>query len=144
MSADAARLGLSDRFELLGFVEHRDLPATYRSADLLAAPSQYEGGLGMVYLEAMACGLPVIAAAAGGAREAIVPWETGVLLERGDVDDLCAAVRALLDDAGLRQRLGAAGRARVVSRFAIGRYAERVAAAYERAVEHRRASVVTW
>lgn len=141
---DALRAGVADRIELLGFVEHNDLPAVYRSADLLAAPSQYEGGLGMVYLEAMACGVPVIATAAGGAAEAVVHGETGLLLRAGDIDETTAAIQTLLSDPRLRSRMGEAGRTRVEQRFAIDPYARRVADAYRRALEHRERTVVTW
>ena len=137
----AAIAGVGERVEALGFVEHAELPELYRSADLLAAPSLYEGGMGMVYLEAMACGLPVVASAAGGAAEAIVSGETGVLLERGDAEETAAAIAMLLRDGEQCARMGAAGRARVQARFAPAPYAARVAAAYERAIERRRAAV---
>jgi glycosyltransferase involved in cell wall biosynthesis len=144
VSERARSPALRERLRPLGFVEHHDLPDVYRSADILVAPSQYEGGLGMVYLEAMACGLPVVATAAGGAREAIARGETGILLDQGDVGELVAAVEVLIADAPMRERMGAAGRARVERRFGVERYGARVAAAYERAIERRRASVVTW
>ncbi len=136
--------GVGTRVQMLGFVEHAELAALYRSAEVLAAPSQYEGGLGMVYLEAMACGLPVVASAAGGAAEAIVAGETGILLERGDIEETAAAIETLLGDAELRARIGAAARQRVQDRFSPERYSARVLEAYERTVERRRASVVVW
>jgi glycosyltransferase involved in cell wall biosynthesis len=144
MRRDAAGAGLAERVDLLGFVEHSELPALYRAADVLAAPSQYEGGLGMVYLEAMACGLPVVATAAGGAAEAVVDGETGILLPRADADEATRAIETLLREPELRNRMGSAGRARVEQRFTVERYAQRVAEAYERAVERRAASVTVW
>lgn len=135
---------LRERVQMLGFVEHDRLAAIYREADLLAAPSSYEGGLGMVYLEAMSCGLPVVALAAGGALEAVADGETGVLLKSGEVAEAAAAIAALLEDPALRARMGAAGRNRVLERFTPQRYAERVAAAYEQAIERRRAALVAW
>jgi glycosyltransferase involved in cell wall biosynthesis len=142
--ARAAQAGLGGRVELLGFVEHDRLPELYRSADLLAVPSQYEGGLGMVYLEAMACGLPVVAANAGGAAEAVVHEQTGILLDGGGAEQAAMAIERLLADPALRGRMGAAGRARVRERFGVERYGARVAESYERAIERRRASVVVW
>jgi glycosyltransferase involved in cell wall biosynthesis len=136
----AAQAGLADRVALLGFVEHEDLPGLYCSADVFAAPSQYEGGLGLVYLEAMASGLPVIATGAGGSAEAIVDGETGLLLERGDLDETAAAIGTLLHDPELRARMGAAGRERVRANFTPDRYAEKVSRGYERAIERRRGS----
>jgi glycosyltransferase involved in cell wall biosynthesis len=136
--------GVEGRVRLPGFVEHDELVDVYRAADVLAAPSRYEGGLGMVYLEAMACGLPVVALAAGGALEAVAPDETGILLERGEVPDTAAAIAELLEDPELRARMGAAARTRVLERFPPERYAGRVAEAYGRAIERRRASAVVW
>ena len=144
MANEARAAGVGDRLTLLGFVEHERLPELYRSADLLAAPSQFEGGLGMVYLEAMACGLPVIAAAAGGAAEAIVDGETGILLRAGNAPEAAGAIESMIGDPQRRAALAAAARERVQERFAPRAYAERVLAAYERAVERRRQAVVTW
>ncbi|HWX75439.1 MAG TPA: glycosyltransferase family 4 protein, partial [Solirubrobacteraceae bacterium] len=142
--ARAAQAGLGERVRLLGFVEHAELPDLYRSSDVLVVPSHYEGGLGMAYLEAMACELPVIGAAAGGAAEAIVPEETGILLSSSDAEEAAAAIARLLDDSEMRARMGAAGRARVLERFGVESYGVRVAECYARAIERRRASVVVW
>jgi glycosyltransferase involved in cell wall biosynthesis len=144
MSAQARAAGAAERVSFRGFVEHDELPQLYRSADLFAAPSDYEGGLGMVYLEAMACGLPVIALAAGGAAEAVEHGVTGILLERGGVEETRAAIEQLVTDAPMRASMGEAGRRRVCERFALERYATRVASAYEHALERRRSTVVTW
>jgi glycosyltransferase involved in cell wall biosynthesis len=144
LRARAVQAGLGDRVRLLGFVEHAELPELYRAADLLAVPSHYEGGLGMAYLEAMATGLPVIAGAAGGAAEAVVDGETGILLRSGQAEEAAAAIERLYADAQLRARMGSAGRARVEQRFGMARYGARIAEAYARAIERRRASVVVW
>jgi D-inositol-3-phosphate glycosyltransferase len=140
----AAAAGVGERVSVLGFVEHRDLPELYRSAELLVGPSQYEGGLGMAYLEAMACGVPVVASAAGGAAEAIVDGETGILVESDRPEQAAAAIETLLSEPQLRARMGAAARARVQQRFGAHSYGARVAESYERAVERRRASLVVW
>jgi glycosyltransferase involved in cell wall biosynthesis len=139
LRARAEAAGIAERVELLGFVEHDELPGLYRSADIFAAPSRYEGGLGLVYLEAMACGLPVVAMAAGGAREAVADGETGFLVARGDVEETADAIARLAGDPALRARMGAAGRARVSANFARAPYAEKVGRAYEQAIARRRA-----
>jgi glycosyltransferase involved in cell wall biosynthesis len=144
MQAKASAADLSERFELLGFVDHSKLPELYRSADLVAAPSQYEGGLGMVYLEAMASGLPVIASAAGGAAEAVADGETGIFVAPGSAEEASAAIEALVADPRLRAQMAAAGRRRVEERFTVKRYAERVAEGYTRAINRRKSTVVTW
>jgi glycogen(starch) synthase len=111
---DAALLGeLRDRaapypglLDLPGFVRREDLPAHLAAADVFAAPSVYEGGPGFVYLEAMACGLPVIACAGSGAAEVIRPGETGLLVPPGDVTATAAALRRLLAGADERKHMG--------------------------------------
>jgi glycogen synthase len=141
LQARVAEAGIGERVSMRGFVEHARLPELYRAATIFAAPSHYEGGLGMVYLEAMACGLPVVAVNRGGAAEAVIHEQTGLLLERGELAETIAAVERLLCDGGLRARLGAAGRSRAQSRFGEAAYASRVAEAYERAIQRRHESI---
>ena len=81
------------------------------AADVFALPSQFEG-LPMSVIEAMLCGLPVVATAVSGPREQVVDGETGLLVPPGDVPALAQALRRLVDDAPLLARMGAAGRAR--------------------------------
>ena len=69
----------------------------------------------MSVIEAMLCGLPVVATDIRGPREQVVPGETGLLVPPGEVTALAAALRRLVADAALRQRMGEAGRARAVS-----------------------------
>jgi phosphatidylinositol alpha-1,6-mannosyltransferase len=68
-------------------------------------------GLGMVFLEASACGLPVVAGDSGGAPEAVVPGQTGFVVDGRDQNQLAERLITLLTDAALRERLGKAGRA---------------------------------
>jgi glycosyltransferase involved in cell wall biosynthesis len=143
VKARARDAGVAERVQMLGFVEHGELPALYRSVDVLAVPSQYEGGPGMVYLEAMACGLPVIAGRAGGAAEAVADGETGILVAPDDSERTAAALEALLGDAQLRARMGQAGRRRVQEHFGESRYAQLLESSYERAVAHRLAALPT-
>ncbi|MGF1504668.1 MAG: glycosyltransferase [Chloroflexi bacterium] len=90
-----------------------DVRAAYRQAALLLHTSDYEG-MPNVILEAMACGLPVVATAAGGCGELIQHGVTGFLAPPGDAAALAGHVRALLSDPGLRHRMGTAGRAYVL------------------------------
>lgn len=102
-----ARLaGYPELMQFAGFVSQAQLPEHLSQAHLFAAPSQYEGGPGFVYLEAMACGLPVIACSGSGAAEVITPGETGFLVPPEDRDGLVEALRMLLSDAPLRLRMG--------------------------------------
>jgi glycogen(starch) synthase len=100
--------------ELLGFVDRETLAAELCHADIFAAPSRYEGGPGFVYLEAMACGLPVIACQNSGAAEVVVPGENGALVPPDDVDALANALRQLLAD---RVSMGNRARGYVVRNF---------------------------
>jgi glycosyltransferase involved in cell wall biosynthesis len=81
----------------------------YRRADVFVLPTRADT-LGLVFAEALAAGVPVIACDVGGVREIVVPGETGLLVPPRDVDALVAAVRTLADDPALRQRLGGRGR----------------------------------
>jgi glycosyltransferase involved in cell wall biosynthesis len=112
--ARASAMGHPDLIDMHGYVDRRELPALLAAAHLFAAPSVYEGGPGFVYLEAMACGLPVIACAGSGAAEVVAPGENGFLIAPGDSAELARALSRLLGDAGLRENMGARGRQHVV------------------------------
>jgi glycosyltransferase involved in cell wall biosynthesis len=92
--------------DLPGFVERAQLPQHFSRAHVFAAPSEYEGGPGFVYLEAMACGLPVIACKGSGVAEVVRPGENGLLVAPRDADALAAALRSLLEDAAQRLAMG--------------------------------------
>jgi glycosyltransferase involved in cell wall biosynthesis len=102
--------------EQIGFVEREQLPEHLSAAHVFAAPSRYEGGPGFVYLEAMACEVPVIACAGSGAAEVVSPGVTGVLVPPDDVDSLTAALERLLTNERLRETMGRQGRAFVTER----------------------------
>ena len=104
----ARNTGVADRVRLLGRVSRNDLPALIRSADAVVAVPWYEP-FGIVPLEAMACGVPVVAAAVGGMIDTVVDGVTGVHAPPRDPERLAEILRALLaDDAG-RRELGRAG-----------------------------------
>jgi glycosyltransferase involved in cell wall biosynthesis len=125
----AARLGLADRAEFLGHVPFSRLAAEYRRARVFCLPSRQEG-FGIVFLEAMASGLPVVAARAAAVPEVVADGECGTLVPPGDPAALARALGEMLEDSALRGRLEEAGRRRVE------RYdAPRVAGEFLRAVE---------
>jgi glycosyltransferase involved in cell wall biosynthesis len=117
----------------LGFVPYEKLQRLYSSAAVVACPSHREG-FGIVCAEAMAHGRPVVAGAVGGLLDLVVHEETGLLVPPRDVDALREALRRLLADAELRQRLGAAGRERIRERFSWERFTEGMLRAYEDAL----------
>ncbi|HET7231351.1 MAG TPA: glycosyltransferase [Longimicrobium sp.] len=109
MRALADRLGIGGRVRWLG--ERADVPRLLAAADLLCQPNLGPEPFGMTYVEAMHAGLPVVAAATGGALEIVTP-STGLLVPPGDAAATAGALRRLIGDAALRARLGAAGPAR--------------------------------
>jgi glycosyltransferase involved in cell wall biosynthesis len=114
---------------LVGRAEERLLHALYERADVFVHATRYEGS-SLVTLEAMAHGLPVVATRAGGIPDKVT-YETGRLVEPGDVDGLAAALRELSRDAGLREALGLRGRERALSGFGWPALARRTIALYE-------------
>jgi D-inositol-3-phosphate glycosyltransferase len=103
-----ADLGLSDRVHLLGGVARPDLPALLRSADVVACCPWYEQ-FGMVAVEAMACGVPVVASSVGGLAETVQHGVTGVHVAPRRPDRIADAVGRLMADPERRRRMGAAG-----------------------------------
>jgi D-inositol-3-phosphate glycosyltransferase len=125
----AAQLGVADRLQLLGAVPPEQMPGWYRSADVVACTPWYEP-FGLTPLEAMACGVPVVAYAVGGLRDSVVPGATGALVAPGDRDALVGALSALLADEDRRHQLGSAARLRTISRYDWTRQAAEVASIY--------------
>jgi phosphatidylinositol alpha-1,6-mannosyltransferase len=115
----AARRGVPTRFEV--GVPYEALPGLYREITVFAMPSRSRWfgleaeGLGIVYLEAAASGLPVIAGDSGGSPETVLPGRTGFVVDHTDA--LAEALRLLLDDPALGRRMGAAGRSWVREQF---------------------------
>ena len=105
------QLNLESRVTFLEHISFTQLAHEYRNADVFCLPSRQEG-FGIVLLEAMAAGLPVVAARAAAIPEVVPDGQCGVLVEPGDAAGFAAALDALLKDPALRQRLGQAGFAR--------------------------------
>ena len=101
------------------------------AADIFAMPSLGEP-FGLVFLEAMAMQLPVVALDSGGAPEVVDDGVTGLLVEPGDTDGLTRRLLALLEDPERRQQMGAAGRQRVEALFTTPRMAADTATVYRR------------
>ena len=131
--ARAAALGVGDRLHLLGRVPHEELPALYRAADAVVAVPQYEP-FGIVPLEAMASGVPVLASAVGGMLDTVEDGVTGLLVPPGDPAAVAAAARRLLTDDRLRVALGRAGVRRAARRWTWDRVAADTEAVYRRLV----------
>jgi phosphatidylinositol alpha-1,6-mannosyltransferase len=117
-----------------GQVSEDDLPGYYAAGDVFAMPCRSRlGGLevegwGNVFIEAAACGRPVVVGDSGGARESVVDGETGILVDGRRIGEVADAVSALLLDTALAQRMGEAGRERVERSFTWPRAARELGA----------------
>jgi glycosyltransferase involved in cell wall biosynthesis len=122
LRALAAELGVEDRLVLRGRVGRAEMPPLLRSADAVVCVPWYEP-FGIVPLEAMACGVPVVASAVGGQIDSVVNGLTGIHVPPRDPAALARAVRGLLADPERRRALGAAGAERARGRFGFDRIA---------------------
>jgi glycosyltransferase involved in cell wall biosynthesis len=134
----AASLGVSDRVDLTGVLSPADVRERYSRGGIFVMPAvtDWKGeqeGFGMVIVEAMAYGLPVVASRSGGIPDIIRDGENGLLVPERDVAALAGAVTRLLDDEPLAARLAAAARDDVRNRFAPARIATAFDTVYRRA-----------
>jgi len=129
----ATQLGVADRLRLLGAAAPDDLPGLLRSADVVAC-TRADGSSGVIALKAMACGVPVVASAAGALVDIVIDDVTGRLVEHQDPRQLAAAVNVLLRDSFLRRSLGGAGRDRAVARYTWDRIADDTVRLYQAAI----------
>jgi glycosyltransferase involved in cell wall biosynthesis len=129
LTAVADELGVADCVRFLG--RRSDVPRLMAAADVFAMASREEP-FGLVYLEAMAMRLPVVAIGAGGTPEVVIDGVTGLLSEQDDTVGLTTNILLLLDDAERRQQMGDAGRRRVEACFTTRRMAADVDAVYKR------------
>lgn len=135
----AARLGLAERIRFAGTVDPAELPAAYRAADALVLPSETRGeAFGMVLLEAMACGRPVIATDLPGVRGVITHGVDGLLVPPGDAAALAAAIRNLAElPEAERHVMGWAGRQKSEGHFDWETIGVRLEALYAEVIAER-------
>jgi len=134
-AARARRLGLpADRCQFLGPVPYAEMPALYRRADAVVLPSFAES-CPMVALEAMASGIPLIAASAGGLSEIVRDGETGWLFPPGDADRLAAQIGTVLGDPGRARQVQRNARSWVDAQAGIDAMAAQTMWFYEQALE---------
>jgi len=127
----AKQLGLTQHVLFAGRVP--DVRPFYHACYAFVMPARQEGwgdmeGLGLVYLEAAACGKPVIASLVGGAADTFIPGETGLAVNPTDPQDIARALLQLLDDPELARRLGEAGKKWVLQQFRWKQTAQKVLA----------------
>jgi glycosyltransferase involved in cell wall biosynthesis len=135
----AERLGVADRVDFRGRIERPDAPALLRSADAVVCVPWYEP-FGIVPLEAMACGVPVIASSVGGLVDTVVHGGTGLHVPPRRPDRVAEAARQLIADADMRGRLGAAGAERARRRYGWDTVAEGTLRSYMQVLARRTAA----
>src|SRR5205807_507382 len=135
LRALAHRLGVSDRVAFVGKLSREELLQEYAHAQFFVLPSIFEP-FGIVLLEAMAAGLPVIASRVGGIPEIVDDARTGFLIEPGNPGALAEGLRLLSTDEGLRKSMARAARERVTS-YDWSAIVPRILAVYTQALEGR-------
>ena len=115
----AASLGIAHRVHFVGSILRTDLIHYYNMGDIFVMPtvSPPADGLNVAAVEAMSCGLPVVASDVGGNPLVVADGETGLLVRMGDTEALAAAINRLVADPAQRQAMGQRGRERVVAQF---------------------------
>jgi glycogen(starch) synthase len=126
-----------ERIRFTGRLPTEEVDRQLQGADLFVAPSLYES-FGLIFLEAMRWGTPVIGTRAGGIPEVVEDGKSGLLVPPNDARALTSALVILLQNADLRRRIGEAGRSRVESMFSDRIMAARVASLYGRAVRPKK------
>jgi glycosyltransferase involved in cell wall biosynthesis len=132
-----ATAGIADRFRFTGLVRPEQIPDLLPGMDILVHTSQWEG-LARVLPQALVAGRPVVSLDIGGAREVVVPGETGDLVPRDDTQGLVDAVCRLIDDPDQRARFGAEGRRRFRDQFRYQTMTRRLRELYAQVLEGRR------
>lgn len=132
LRALAAKTGVAHAVRFTGPVPWEELPAHYGAGDVFAMPCRTRRGgldvegLGIVYLEASATGLPVVGGDSGGAPDAVLEGETGYVVRGGSAEEAADRIVTLLNDPELRRRMGERGRAWVEERWRWDLLAERL------------------
>ncbi|MBN1551765.1 glycosyltransferase family 4 protein [bacterium] len=100
-----------------GWIDRKDIPKLYQSMDIIVCPSLWPEPFGLVPLEAMACGIPVVVSDTGGMHYTVDHMKTGIRIEPGSSLQLVKALRTLIENPSLRDSMGKAGRQRVLTHF---------------------------
>jgi glycosyltransferase involved in cell wall biosynthesis len=132
--AEVERLGINARVCFAGYWSGDDLVLAYRGLDVAVWLAEGNDGTCRAVLEAMACGKAVVGGRVGAIAETIVDGETGFLVEPADEDAIAAKLEQLIDDSGLRSKLGEQGRRRARTVYAPERRASSIARFYERVI----------
>ena len=129
--------GVGDAVTLAGVVGPAERHRLLEAADVLVFPPRWDEGHPLVALEAMSAGLPLVATASGGLSETVRDGVEAILVPKHDPEAIAAAVTRLLQDPGLRARMGASARARFVCEYTLERWGSRMLGALDATVERR-------
>ncbi len=133
----AAELGVADRVRLIGQVTRRDMPSMLQTADVVVATPWYEP-FGIVPLEAMACGVPLVVSSVGGLIDSVVHGVTGLHVPPRDPEAIADALESLFADVPRMRELGRNGRTRVEGRYSWDRIASDTARSYRSTIARTR------
>lgn len=131
----AKTIGIADRVIFTGRIQQVELIEAYQHCGVFCMPSRVDRnltgfwtgeGFGIVYIEAAACGRPVIASCEGGATETVVPGETGLLIDPRSPQAIAEAIAKILGSPDLADKMGMAGRALVEKRFSREAFVENI------------------
>ena len=136
LEQQAARLGIADAVTFAGYVPQDQMAPYYRAADVFALASEFDNSPNVV-LEAMACGLPIVATDVGGVAEYVNVDRGGSLVARGDAPAMARALGDWLGDAGRRRAASAFNRQLVLDRFSWRASAERLLEVYREVLDRR-------
>jgi phosphatidyl-myo-inositol dimannoside synthase len=130
-------LGLDERVVFVGWVAHDDLADYYNTADVFVGPSivgskGWQEAVGLVFVEALATGLPVISTRTGGIPDVVDDGITGFLVDPESPEQICERLRGLIDDRSLLRAMGTRGRAAVEQRFSWESVTQRYSAIFDR------------
>jgi len=126
-------LGISHNVKFLGTLAHKDVPGLLRGSDLFVRPSRFEG-FGVSFIEAMACGIPVVTCPSGGIKDFVVDGETGIFVEPDRPDELANAIISVFKDRGKLLKLKRNALTMVKERYGWEKIVDRVAEGYNLAV----------
>jgi glycosyltransferase involved in cell wall biosynthesis len=134
----AAAAGVGDRVHFLGSVPHHELPDILRSCNAFVLTTEPPESFGVVVVEGMSCGLPVVATDYPGARAVVADGEDGLIVPTGDVRAVASALDRLAGlEADALSRMGERGRAKAVERYSWPRLADRCESIYAEAIDRR-------
>lgn len=137
LKSDLRKIGLQDKFKFLGYVEHEKLIQLYQNATIYVLPSHYEG-LPTVLLEAMSCGVPVVATAVSGNLDVISPGKNGILIPPKCPKKMAEAISILLSDDKLRDELGKEARKTIETRYTWDLISDNIIKCYKSILETKR------